>query len=429
MMAILKNTGEYYENLPNNWKFTKIKHTINRYTNGAWGSEPKNNKDDIVCIRIADFDYSKGILKDVDYTIRNIKLNDNLTLKNGDLLIEKSGGGENQPVGRVIYYNKDFKSTFSNFITKMEIKEEYNSKFICYVFRMLYNLNVNTKSIKQTTGIQNLDSYSYFNETIITPPLDEQEQIAKYLDNKTTKIQQTITKNKKLITLLKEKRTTLINQTVTKGLNPNTPMKETGIEWIGKIPEHWDIIKIKYCTELENKKIINNQFENYIGLEHIESKTGKIIDNNVEEVDSSVNSFSKNNILFGKLRPYLSKVARPSFNGACSSEILVYKVNNNLSKNYLYYLMLSNGFIDYVNSMTYGVKMPRANPNQINNTKIPLSNIEEQEQISNYLDNQTSKIDKTIEKVERNIELLEEYKESLIHHVVTGKIDVRGVEV
>ena len=206
-------------------------------------------------------------------------------------------------------------------------------------------------------------------------------------------------------------------------------MKESGIKWIGKIPENWLIIKIKYCTKLENNKLNNNQFKNYIGLEHIESKTGKIIENNIEKVDSSVTYFSKNNILFGKLRPYLTKVAKPSFNGACSSEILVYSVKNNLSKNYLYYLMLSNSFIDYVNSMTYGVKMPRANPNQINNINIPLPNIREQKQITDYLDNKTQIIDKTIEKIEINIELLEEYKESLIHHVVTGKIDVRGVEV
>lgn len=179
---------EWFSSVPKHWNLIKIKHLINYYTNGAWGKEKQNDINDIICIRIADFNYPQRNVKDIDFTIRNIPLNNKLLLKPGDLLIEKSGGGEKQPVGRVVLFDKDIKATFSNFISKLKIKSEYNSNYLCYVFNMLYSSRVNTKSIKQTTGIQNLDSYAYFDEIIAIPQINEQKQIASYLNKKTSEL-------------------------------------------------------------------------------------------------------------------------------------------------------------------------------------------------------------------------------------------------
>ena len=274
---------------------------------------------------------------------------------------------------------------------------------------------------------------SSFPSDVYFPVCDElstQYKIANYLDNKIAKIDKTIEINQKLIELLEEKRVALINQVVTKGLNPDVEMKYSGIEWFGKIPEHWDIGLLKYLAELlNNKQEFANKSDKYIGLENIESKSGRLLGYSTNGTDGSVNKFQKENILFGKLRPYLSKVIIAPFDGVCSTEILVYSPNDNILTKFLFYYMLSNRFIEIVNSTTYGVKMPRASQDIINNMSILIPPLTEQKQIVNYLDNKIANLNRTKEKIEEQINLLEEYKESLIYNVVTGKVDVRGEDI
>ena len=274
---------------------------------------------------------------------------------------------------------------------------------------------------------------SSFPSDVYFPVCDElstQYKIANYLDNKIAKIDKTIEINQKLIELLEEKRVALINQVVTKGLNPDVEMKYSGIEWFGKIPEHWDIGLLKYLAELlNNNQEFANKSDKYIGLENIESKSGRLLGYSTNGTDGSVNKFQKENILFGKLRPYLSKVIIAPFDGVCSTEILVYSPNDNILTKFLFYYMLSNRFIEIVNSTTYGVKMPRASQDIINNMSILIPPLTEQKQIVNYLDNKIANLNRTKEKIEEQINLLEEYKESLIYNVVTGKVDVRGEDI
>ncbi|WNN88689.1 restriction endonuclease subunit S [Gloeocapsopsis dulcis] len=183
-------------------------------------------------------------------TLRNIPRNQQIgrLLRPGDLLIEKSGGGELQPVGTVVIYDQHDPAVCSNFIARVEVREGYDPRFLTYLHGHLYSIGVNKRSIKQTTGIQNLDSQSYFDEFVGVPPLPVQKSIARFLDRKTATIDTLIAKKQRLIQLLKEKRTALINQAVTKGLNPNAPMKDSSIPWIGEIPEHWEIMPLKFLT-------------------------------------------------------------------------------------------------------------------------------------------------------------------------------------
>lgn len=207
---------DWFGYVPSHWSLCKIKNNIDYFLNGAWGSEENHDKNDIVCVRIADFDYEKLSLKSDDFTVRNIVINDKrLLLEKGDLLIEKSGGGEKVPVGRVVMFNEDFEAVSSNFISKIKINEKSYSRYFLYLFNFLYSSKVNTRSIKQTTGIQNLDSYSYFNENIYIPKFDEQVLISEYLDKETSKIDRTIEKIQENIDLLVEYKESLIYHVVT----------------------------------------------------------------------------------------------------------------------------------------------------------------------------------------------------------------------
>ena len=135
-------------------------------------------------------------------------------------------------------------------------------------------------------------------------------------------------------------------------------MKESGIDWIGQIPEEWEISKIRYLVTTRSEKRITDSSVPYIGLENIESQTGKFVDTGIQ-VDKSENIVVEiGDILFGKLRPYLRKYWRATFTSTASSEFLVFQ-SSELDMNFLYYAIQSDSFIEEVNTSTYGSKMPR----------------------------------------------------------------------
>lgn len=258
----------------------------------------------------------------------------------------------------------------------------------------------------------------------IIPSNDEQQKIAQFLDDKTAKIDQAVDLAEKQIALLKEHKQILIQNAVTRGLNPDVPLKNSGVEWIGQVPEHWEVKKLKFVLTLSNKKEESkNSNKRYIGMENIESFTGKI--NDIPLIAEGIaNSFYKDEILFGKLRPYLAKSYLAYFDGICSTEFLVYRSTKVLNNRFALNIFLSYGFIDAVNASTYGSKMPRANAEFISNMFLAIPPLSEQKQIIDYLDKQTAKIDQAIALKTAHIEKLKEYKSVLINDVVTGKVRV-----
>ncbi|RMG78352.1 MAG: restriction endonuclease subunit S, partial [Bacteroidetes bacterium] len=247
---------EWIGEIPEHWETGKIKVYLENEQNGIWGEEEKGDENDKICIRVADFDREFDKLKKNENTVRNIKPKDfqKKFLKYGDLLIEKSGGGELTPVGRVGYFDwNNVEAVCANFMARLRLIEQNDSRYFFFLFKALYKNGLNLKSIKQTTGIQNLDTYNYFSEYIAKPKsLPEQTAIANYLDDKTAKIDSLIEKKKKLIELYKEERTAVINQAVTRGINPSVKLKDSGIEWLGKIPEHWEVKKLKYVLSIKS---------------------------------------------------------------------------------------------------------------------------------------------------------------------------------
>jgi restriction endonuclease S subunit len=201
--------------------------------------------------------------------------------------------------------------------------------------------------------------------------------------------------------------------------------KDSGVEWLGEVPEHWEVKRLKFNAPYSTTKFSNKPDNlTYIGLENIESGTGKLlIDEPIENVDSTVSYFNEGNILFGKLRPYLAKVIIAPFNGVSTSELICFQPTESYSNSYLFYLLLSPNFIHSVNALTYGTKMPRANPDQIANFLLSVPPLSEQQAIAQFLDRETAKIDTLIAKKERAIELLKEKRTALISHAVTKGLD------
>lgn len=196
-------------------------------------------------------------------------------------------------------------------------------------------------------------------------------------------------------------------------------MKDSGIAWIGEIPETWTVKKIKYVSSLASDK---NDYQNgpYIGLEDIESWTGRILSDDVREsIDSMVTSYTNQSVLFGKLRPYLAKVALPERSGQCSTEILAITPDASMQREYFGELLLCEPFIDMVNASTYGAKMPRAEWTFIGNSYIPVPSLDEQEKIASAAERIGTKLQHTIEETQKLIDKLTAYKQSLITEAVT----------
>ena len=204
-------------------------------------------------------------------------------------------------------------------------------------------------------------------------------------------------------------------------MKPYPAYKPSGVPWLGDIPAHWDVRRLRLMANILDIKLLEKPLESiYLGLENIESKTGKLlIDVPVEHVESSVNVFRPGNILFGKLRPYLAKVAHPDFDGVCTTEILVIDPKSGLINRFLFYIVLSDGFIKSVDAMTYGTRMPRANKDQIGNMVITLPPLAEQQAIAAYLDGETARLDALADRYRRLLALLDEKRRALITHAVT----------
>lgn len=304
----------------------------------------------------------------------------------------------------------------------LKVFQNYNPKFLHYY---LHSLDITKAIYKFGTGLrQNLSFLDFKRLPLVEISLELQQKIANFLDQKTAQIDQAIALKQQQIEKLGEYKQIVIQNAVTKGLNPNVPMKDSGVAWIGDIPEHWGVKKLKYILKTYNKKISSRNSDlRYLGMENIISKIGEINNGN-SEVEGLANHFKPNQILFGKLRPYLAKVYLADFEGICSTEFMVFEVLEPNNAKFFQILLLSNGFIRNIDSSTYGSKMPRANPDFINNQFIVIPPNNEQFKIIEYIESLNRKISDAIQSYQSQIDRLKEYKNILINQAVTGKIKI-----
>ena len=201
--------------VPAHWTPMRLRDSVEGCLNGIWGDEPRGDENDTPIIRVADFDRIQRRTF-AHETVRNVgeEQRKSRELCHGDLLIEKSGGGEQQSVGMVVEYTGQAGAVCSNFVARMRPREGVNSRYLVYVHAHLYSRSVPTLSIKQSTGIQNLDSAAYLGEQLFLPPLDEQIAIASYLDAETARIDMLMAHVDREIELLNEFRSATITDAV-----------------------------------------------------------------------------------------------------------------------------------------------------------------------------------------------------------------------
>lgn len=196
--------------------------------------------------------------------------------------------------------------------------------------------------------------------------------------------------------------------------------KDSGVQWLGEIPSHWDVKRMKFVVANVGDKIDAKESDlRYFGLENIESFTGKLLDSVELESEGIGHRFQKDDVLFGKLRPYLAKVFLAQEEGLSSTEALVFRSSEVIYPKFLSYYCLSQDFINEVNGTTFGSKMPRASWDDISSFRMVYPSLDEQKLIAGFLDKRLAQVDALIAKQETLLEKLAEQRVALISHAVT----------
>lgn len=410
-----KNSGfEWLGQIPEHWEITRLGNVLSPVS--------INNRTDLPLLSITR--EKAVIIRDTeDETENHNFIPDDLS--NYKVLLKNQFGMNKMKAWQGSYGVSDYDGIVSPAYFIFDIDNKIHPKYFHTAIRSkLYVSFFGAASDGVRIGQWDLSKPRMKEIPFLIPPHQEQTSIANFLDDKTAKLDQAIAIKEQQIALLKERKQIIIQEAVTKGLDKTVKLKDSSVEWIGEIPEHWEVKRLKYVVSLVSDKMISKGNPlNYIGMENIESWTGNYVSTN-SETDGLANFFKPGDILFGKLRPYLAKVFLAKEEGICSTEFLVYRNKKEIYNWYLHLLMLSFGFINIVDSSTYGSKMPRANSDFIGNQLIPIPSKREQNQIIKNIETQSTKIDQAISLKEQEIEKLKEYKVSLIDAVVTGKVRV-----
>ena len=419
-----KDSGEeWVGKIPISWDVTRVKKHFNE-------RNEKVNDIDFPPLSVT----KNGIFPQLDNVSKSDNHNDRKRVCKNDFVINsrsdrKGSSGLSQLDGSVSLINivlepKSINPSYSEFLFK-------SKDFIEEFFRNGKGIHWDLWSTRYSE-LQNIK--------IPFPPLSEQQKIVSFLDTKTSLIDSLIEKTQRKIELLEEKRTSFVNEVVTKGLNPNVELKDSDVEWIGKIPSHWFINKVGNNTYVKGrigwKGLRSEDFKDegpYLITGTDFNKDGTINWDNMYHVDQwrydedPFIQLQDNDVLITKDGTIGKVVYVGNLKGqTClnSGIFLTRPTNNEYKSRFFFWLLNSNVFKVFVDYNSGGSTIQHLYQNVFVNFKFPIPPISEQQQIVEYLDEQTQLIDNTTSIEEKRIELLKEFRQSLISEVVTGKLKV-----
>lgn len=342
----------------------------------------------------------------------------NVLCNKEEILVVRTGSG----VGKIL---TNIEGAFHNNFFKAKNNKCIDSKF-CYFILNSYNTQFLMRSYAGLTAIPDLNHSDFYSIYFSFPKYQEQTQIANYLDTKTTSIDKKIKLLKQKIKHYKAYRKTLINETVTKGLNKKVKLKDSGIEWIGPIPEHWEVKRYKSFGRTikgKNMKTSDIEFDNSLPLLSLEYLRNDSVQHPIfcYSNDKSLKSTADDLIIVWD-GAAVGEILKSKV-GYVSSTIAKLDINKKkFNTKYFYHL---RGAIDYkLKQIPTGMGIPHLNPTLFKNFKCPSPPIKEQQQIADFLDAKTNTIDNIINNIETQINTLKELRKTLINEVVTGKVMV-----
>lgn len=427
-----KDSGiEWLGEIPEHWEMWKISHAFKRIGSGTTpesGNPLYHENGTINWLNTGDL--NEGILNSCAKKITRKALEDYSTLKlfpAGSLVMAMYGA----TIGKTSIINFD---TTTNQACCVFCEDEIiDVKFLQYWFignkEHIINLAIGG-------GQPNISQNILKDVRVSCPNFNEQTQIANYLDHKTTQIDTLIAKKEQFISLLQEERTAVINQAVTKGLDPKVKMKDSGIEWLGEIPKHWESWKIGHAfkkigsgttPESGNPIYHENGTINWLN-------TGDLNDSTLNECNkkvtlkalddySSLKLFPSGSLVMAMYGATIGKTAIINFETTTNQACCVFCNSEIIDLKFLQYWFKAKK--EHIINLSIGGGQPNVSQQILKDIRLGCPDIVEQNKIVDFLDVKTIEIDTLISKSQQEIELLKEYKTALISEVVTGKVDVR----
>lgn len=428
----MKNSGiEWIGEIPDSWNIIRLKDVIESHFGGCWGEEPSED-DGILCIRIADFDFGKQTIKSSASTKRQYSTAqfEKGLLQDGDLILEKSGGGEKTSVGRVVVFEQKMfpsKTMFANFSECLRVKRQlHNEKYCAYLLKALYYTKDMRCFYHQTTGIQNLDIAEYLSMNLCFPSKFEQDLIVKHLDRKLMAVDKLIDIQQAQIDKLKEYKQSVITEAVTKGLDPTVPMKDSGVEWIGMIPCEWEIRRGKNVVDLLNKPVYNTDDvitcfrDGEVTLRKNRREEGFTF----SDKEIGYQGIDVGDLVIHGMDGFAGAIGISDSRGKGSPVLIV--LDSKQNKKFLMYYLRSLAYRDIFLALSTGIRVRSCDLrwNKISTLPFLIPSLEEQYGIVKYIEKRLYDIDKLIAIKQAKIDKLQEYKKSLIYEYVTGKKEV-----
>ena len=317
----------------------------------------------------------------------------------------------------------------------LELSNKFDPHYANYLFR---NSSMVSHYLIASKGVGTIQRNLYWGNLrrtpIFIPPLSEQQKISQFLDDKTAKIDQAVDLAEKQIALLKEHKQILIQNAVTRGLNPDVPLKDSGVKWIGRVPEHWDVKKLKFVSKINQHTLSENTNGN-LSIKYVD--IGSVsFENGIEKVENfsfknapsrARRLVNKGDIVVSTVRTYLKAITmvKEEYQDCIfSTGFAVVTSNECLEDSFFELYAKSDAFTEQVSVFSKGMSYPAINSTDLSNLWVTVPPLFEQQKIADYLDTQTAKIDQAIALKTAHIEKLKEYKSVLINDVVTGKVRV-----
>lgn len=432
-MREMKDSGvEWIGEIPKDWEIIKTKYVADisiGLVTTMTANYVDNLDDGVYLIRNGDIRLNKISKEKMVYISRKfVEQNASRQLLENDIVTVHTGY-----IGTSAIIREDFIGSvgFATIQSRPNLNI-INERYLCWFYNspffikqcMLHNTG---------DGRQNLNLYDFVDFYVYQPPLAEQQQIADYLDTKCSEIDATAEDIQKEISLLEDYKKSLITEAVTKGLNPDAEMKDSGIEWIGQIPKDWSLKKGKYLFVQRNDRgndenlqlLSPSQKFGVIPQSLLEDLTTQTTVKLKENTDlSTLKTMHKGDFCIS-LRSFQGGFEYSEYEGVVSPAYQIFYKKEDLVNTYYKYIFKDSSFISKMNSYTMSLRDGKnISYFDFGNTYLPLPTVCEQQQIADFLDTQCSEIDAIIADKKRQLDILAEYKKSLIYEYVTGKKEV-----
>lgn len=416
-----KDSGiEWLGQIPTHWELTRISSVL---------TEVKDLNTSLRFSHPSQFKFGDIILKP-DVNIEDVSsLSKCIIFRKDDILINGLNLNYDFVTQRIARAN--YTGIITSAYIAVRVRNNLSSKYVTYLFKALDSRKVFNglgTGIRLTLTYKELKKYY-----ILLPPQEEQRQIVAYLDYKSNKIDERICQRERELQTLSELKQAEIAAVVTRGLDPNVPMKKSGIEWLGKIPAHWGMMRAKYMFNKEKRAVrTNDKVVTCFRDGQVTLRENRRISGFTESLtETGYQGVRKGDLVIHQMDAFAGAIGVSDSDGKGTSVYHCCTPKGNYSPHYYAHLIREMARSGYIESLYRGIRERSSDFNYDTFSKqyLPIPPREEQDAIVSYLQSRITFIDNYIAKLKEEINYLQEYKQRLVSDVVTGKVDVRGVEI